>query len=107
MLLSGELQRPPVHPGLRPADPEISLEDASAPCAQSHRNERITLCGRDAGATRWTCLASLIETAKIQASTPKPISRHPRQARQRLARAQFDELLPWTWPEQYRVRLAA
>jgi transposase len=64
--------------------------------------------GHDEGAVNWACLASLIETAKIHGIDPqayladtlaKLVNGWPMQ--------KLDELLPWTWADQNRARLAA
>ncbi len=83
-----------------------SVERAMRPIALNRKNS--LFAGHDAGAANWACLASLIETAKIHGIDPqayladilaKLVNGWPAH--------KLDELLPWVWAEQYRVRLAA
>jgi transposase len=83
-----------------------SVERAMRPIALNRKNS--LFAGHDAGAANWACLASLIETAKIHGIDPqayladilaKLVNGWPAH--------NLDELLPWAWAEQYRVRLAA
>jgi transposase len=64
--------------------------------------------GHDNVAINWACLASLIETAKLHGIDPqtyladiltKLVNGWPAQ--------KLDQLLPWAWAEQTKVRLAA
>ena len=76
------------------------------PIALNRKNS--LFAGHDAGAANWTCLASLIETAKIHGIDPKA---YLADILAKLVNGwpahNLDELLPWAWAEQYRVRLAA
>jgi hypothetical protein len=77
-------------------------------CEIALNRKNSLFAGHDAGAANWACLASLIETAKIHGTDPhayladilaKLVNGWPAH--------NLDELLPWAWAEQYRVRLAA
>jgi len=64
-----------------------SVERAMRPIALNRKNS--LFAGHDQGAVNWACLASLIETAKLHGIDPQGLSgRHPRQARQWLARTE-------------------
>ena len=83
-----------------------SVERAMRPIALNRKNS--LFAGHDEGAVNCACLASLIETAKLHGIDPqayladilaKLVNGWPAQ--------KLDELLPWAWAEQNRVRLAA
>jgi transposase len=83
-----------------------SVERSMRPIALNRKNS--LFAGHDEGAVNWACLASLIETAKIHGIDPqayladtlaKLVNGWPMQ--------KLDELLPWTWADQNRARLAA
>jgi transposase len=83
-----------------------SVERTIRPIALNRKNS--LFAGHDEGAVNWACIASLIETAKLQEIDPrayladilaKLVNGWPAQ--------KIDELLPWAWAEQTRVRLAA
>jgi transposase len=82
-----------------------SVERAMRPIALNRKNS--LFAGHDDGAINWACLAS-IETAKLHGIDPqdyladilaKLVNGWPVQ--------KLDQLLPWAWAEQTRVRLAA
>jgi transposase len=64
--------------------------------------------GHDQGAVNWACIASLIETAKLQDIDPKP---YLADILSKLVNgwpmAKIDELLPWAWAQHSKARLAA
>jgi transposase len=73
----------------------------------SHR-ERILATGRVRRAVAWACIASQIETAKLQDIDPKP---YLADILSKLVNgwpmAKIDELLPWAWAQHSKARLAA
>jgi hypothetical protein len=82
------------------------VERAMRPIALNRKKS--LFAGHDEGAVNWACLASLIETAKLQDIDPqayladilaKLVNGWPVQ--------KLDDLLPWAWAEQNRGRLAA
>jgi transposase len=75
-----------------------SVERANRLIAMTRRNS--LFAGHDEGAANWACLASLIETAKIQGLNPqayladiltKLVNGWPMR--------RIDELLPWAWSD--------
>jgi transposase len=83
-----------------------SVERAMRPIALNRKNS--LFAGHDAGAANWACLASLIETAKIHGTDPHAyLADIPAKLVNGWPAHNLDELLPWAWAEQYRVRLAA
>jgi transposase len=83
-----------------------SVERAMRPIALNRKNS--LFAGHDDGAINWACLASLIETAKLHGIDPQA---YLADILARLVNGwpvqKLDQLLPWTWAEQTRVRLAA
>ena len=83
-----------------------SVERAMRPIALNRRNS--LFAGHDQGAVNWACIASLIETAKLQDIDPKP---YLADILSKLVNgwpmAKIDELLPWTWAQHSKARLAA
>jgi transposase len=71
-----------------------SVERAMRPIALNRRNS--LFAGHDQGAVNWACMASLIETAKLQDIDPKP---YLADILSKLVNgwpmAKIDELLPW------------
>jgi transposase len=83
-----------------------SAERAMRPIALNRRNS--LFAGHDQGAVNWACIASLIETAKLQDIDPKP---YVADILSKLVNgwpmAKIDELLPWAWAQHSKARLAA
>ena len=83
-----------------------SVERAMRPIALNRRNS--LFAGHDQGAVNWACIASLIETAKLQDIDPKP---YLADILSKLVNgwpmAKIDELLPWAWAQHSKARLAA
>ena len=83
-----------------------SVERAMRPIVLNRRNS--LFAGHDQGAVNWPCIASLIETAKLQDIDPKP---HLADILNKLVNgwpmAMIDELLPWAWAQHSKARLAA
>ena len=83
-----------------------SVERAMRPIALNRKNS--LFAGHDDGAINWACLASLIETAKLHGIDPQA---YLADILARLVNGwpvqKLDQLLPWAWAEQTRVRLAA
>lgn len=79
---------------------------AVRPIALNRRNS--LFAGLDQGAVNWACIASLIETAKLQDIDPKP---YLADILSKLVNgwpmAKIDELLPWAWAQHSKARLAA
>jgi IS66 C-terminal element len=77
-------------------------------CEIALNRKNSLFAGHDDGAINWACLPSLIEIAKLQGIDlqayladilAKLVNGWPVQ--------KLDQLLPWAWVEQTRVRLAA
>jgi transposase len=83
-----------------------SVERAMRPIALNRRNS--LFAGHDQGAVNWACIASLIETAKLQDIDPKPyLADILSKLVNSWPMAKIDELLPWAWAQQNKVSLAA
>jgi transposase len=83
-----------------------SVERAMRPIALNRRNS--LFAGHDEGAANWACLASLIETAKLQGIDPQAYLADILAKLVNLWPAsRLDELLPWAWVENNRPHVAA
>ena len=71
---------------------------SSARAAYTSNRRNSLFAGHDQGAVNWACIASLIETAKLQDIDPKP---YLADILSKLVNgwpmAKIDELLPWAW----------
>jgi transposase len=83
-----------------------SVERTMRPIALNRKNS--LFAGHDEGAVNWACLASLIETAKLHGIDPQAyLADILAKLVDGWAAQKIDELLPWAWAEQTRVRIAA
>ena len=74
-----------------------AVERAMRPIVLSRKNA--LFAGHDAGAANWACIASLIETAKLNRVDPQAWLASTLEKLVNLwPMARIDELLPWAYP---------
>jgi transposase len=73
-----------------------NVERAMRPVALTRKNS--LFAGHDAGAAAWACIASLIETAKLQGADPQAyLADVLSELVNGWPEAKLDELMPWAW----------